>query len=194
MFWWHNQNVSIYLFLIFFSLNIIRNCQITNHRPDLWESVPFCFLSAKLGNFESCVSHFERALTHAKLQEDDSAVNVIQKVPSLSYAFHCHLFQFNVKTFLIADFYHSAFRPLMKQSNTYHTEDVKILSRDLWCLSRIIKLKLREQKETNKSHFPQMGNWDIWVFMNANTMHEWTSMRALETIVLRIYNLKNSLI
>ncbi|XP_042248829.1 outer dynein arm-docking complex subunit 4 [Thunnus albacares] len=33
----------------------------------------------KLGNFESCVSHFERALTHAKLQEDDSAVNAIQK-------------------------------------------------------------------------------------------------------------------
>ncbi|XP_031723707.1 outer dynein arm-docking complex subunit 4 isoform X1 [Anarrhichthys ocellatus] len=34
----------------------------------------------KLGNFESCVSHFERALTQAKLQDDDSAMNVIQKV------------------------------------------------------------------------------------------------------------------
>ncbi|XP_054464136.1 outer dynein arm-docking complex subunit 4 [Anoplopoma fimbria] len=33
----------------------------------------------KLGNFESCVSHFERALALAKLQDDDSAVNVIQK-------------------------------------------------------------------------------------------------------------------
>ncbi|XP_044038496.1 outer dynein arm-docking complex subunit 4 [Siniperca chuatsi] len=33
----------------------------------------------KLGNFESCVFHFERALTLAKLQEDDSAMNVIQK-------------------------------------------------------------------------------------------------------------------
>ncbi|XP_029293478.1 outer dynein arm-docking complex subunit 4 isoform X2 [Cottoperca gobio] len=33
----------------------------------------------KLGNFESGVSHFERALTRARLQEDDSAMNVIQK-------------------------------------------------------------------------------------------------------------------
>ncbi|XP_047428096.1 outer dynein arm-docking complex subunit 4 [Mugil cephalus] len=33
----------------------------------------------KLGNFESCVFHFEKALTHAKLQEDDSAMNAIQK-------------------------------------------------------------------------------------------------------------------
>ncbi|TDH03170.1 hypothetical protein EPR50_G00160220 [Perca flavescens] len=33
----------------------------------------------KLGNFESCVSHFERALTLAQLQEDHSAMNVIQK-------------------------------------------------------------------------------------------------------------------
>ncbi|XP_037647977.1 tetratricopeptide repeat protein 25 [Sebastes umbrosus] len=33
----------------------------------------------KLGHYEFCVSHFERALTQAKLQEDDSAANVIQK-------------------------------------------------------------------------------------------------------------------
>ncbi|XP_026233420.1 tetratricopeptide repeat protein 25 [Anabas testudineus] len=33
----------------------------------------------KLGNFESCVSHFERALTHARVQEDNSAMNAIQK-------------------------------------------------------------------------------------------------------------------
>ncbi|XP_026180953.1 outer dynein arm-docking complex subunit 4 [Mastacembelus armatus] len=33
----------------------------------------------KLGNFESCITHFERALNHAKQQEDDSAVNAIQK-------------------------------------------------------------------------------------------------------------------
>ncbi|XP_039971499.1 outer dynein arm-docking complex subunit 4 isoform X2 [Xiphias gladius] len=33
----------------------------------------------KLGNFESCVANFERALTQAKLQEDDSAMNAIQK-------------------------------------------------------------------------------------------------------------------
>ncbi|XP_038560615.1 tetratricopeptide repeat protein 25 [Micropterus salmoides] len=33
----------------------------------------------KLGNSESCVSHFERALTLAKLQEDDSAMTAIQK-------------------------------------------------------------------------------------------------------------------
>ncbi|XP_033998675.1 tetratricopeptide repeat protein 25 [Trematomus bernacchii] len=33
----------------------------------------------KLGNFGSGVFHFERALTQARLQEDDSAMNVIQK-------------------------------------------------------------------------------------------------------------------
>ncbi|KAM9345977.1 outer dynein arm-docking complex subunit 4 [Symphorus nematophorus] len=33
----------------------------------------------KLGNFESCVSHFERALTYARLQEDDVAMDAIQK-------------------------------------------------------------------------------------------------------------------
>ncbi|KAK2833164.1 hypothetical protein Q5P01_017053 [Channa striata] len=33
----------------------------------------------KLGKLESCVAHFERALTHAKLQEDISAMNAIQK-------------------------------------------------------------------------------------------------------------------
>ncbi|XP_054861302.1 outer dynein arm-docking complex subunit 4 isoform X1 [Amphiprion ocellaris] len=33
----------------------------------------------KLGNFESSVFYFERALTHAKLQEDDSAMEAIQK-------------------------------------------------------------------------------------------------------------------
>ncbi|KAM4530092.1 outer dynein arm-docking complex subunit 4 [Odontesthes bonariensis] len=33
----------------------------------------------KLGNLESSVSHFEKALTHARLQEDGSALNAIQK-------------------------------------------------------------------------------------------------------------------
>nr|XP_057905725.1 outer dynein arm-docking complex subunit 4 [Doryrhamphus excisus] len=33
----------------------------------------------KLGNFESCVSHYQRALTHAKLQEDAAAMAAIQK-------------------------------------------------------------------------------------------------------------------
>uniref|UniRef100_UPI0037E76C0A outer dynein arm-docking complex subunit 4-like n=1 Tax=Semicossyphus pulcher TaxID=241346 RepID=UPI0037E76C0A len=33
-----------------------------------------------LGNFETCVSHFERALAMAKLQEDQDALNAIQKV------------------------------------------------------------------------------------------------------------------
>ncbi|XP_019949856.2 outer dynein arm-docking complex subunit 4 isoform X2 [Paralichthys olivaceus] len=33
----------------------------------------------KLGNIESCVASFERALTHAKLQEDDFLTNAIQK-------------------------------------------------------------------------------------------------------------------
>ncbi|XP_040047921.2 outer dynein arm-docking complex subunit 4 [Gasterosteus aculeatus] len=33
----------------------------------------------KLGNFESSVSHFETALTQAKLQDDSSAMNAIQK-------------------------------------------------------------------------------------------------------------------
>ncbi|XP_067332664.1 outer dynein arm-docking complex subunit 4 [Channa argus] len=33
----------------------------------------------KLGNLESCVAHFERALTYAELQEDNSAMNAIHK-------------------------------------------------------------------------------------------------------------------
>ncbi|KAM9746301.1 outer dynein arm-docking complex subunit 4 [Menidia menidia] len=33
----------------------------------------------RLGNFESSVTHFERALTNARLQEDDSSLNAIQK-------------------------------------------------------------------------------------------------------------------
>ncbi|TMS15314.1 Tetratricopeptide repeat protein 25 [Larimichthys crocea] len=33
----------------------------------------------KLGNFKSCVSHFERALTQAQLQEDDAGICAIQK-------------------------------------------------------------------------------------------------------------------
>nr|XP_046272370.1 outer dynein arm-docking complex subunit 4 [Scatophagus argus] len=41
----------------------------------------------KLGNVESCVSHFERALTHAKQQDNDAAMNAIQKVSAkLSHA------------------------------------------------------------------------------------------------------------
>lgn len=52
------------------------------------------FISVKLGNFESCVFHFEKALTHAKLQEDDSAMNAIQKVGSLlSYTSLCSIFR-----------------------------------------------------------------------------------------------------
>lgn len=51
------------------------------------------FIPVKLGNSESCVSHFERALTLAKLQEDDSAMTAIQKVSSLLlYSYLCHLF------------------------------------------------------------------------------------------------------
>lgn len=47
----------------------------------------------KLGNFESSVSHFETALTQAKLQDDSSAMNAIQKVPTLwSYASLHHSF------------------------------------------------------------------------------------------------------
>nr|XP_004552359.2 tetratricopeptide repeat protein 25 isoform X1 [Maylandia zebra] len=33
----------------------------------------------KLGNYESCVTHFERALSYAKLLEDDSAMDAIEK-------------------------------------------------------------------------------------------------------------------
>lgn len=46
-------------------------------------SIPFRFVSVKRGNFESCVSCFERALNLAKLQEDAAAMNAIQKVLSL---------------------------------------------------------------------------------------------------------------
>uniref|UniRef100_A0A3B4ZKA2 Outer dynein arm-docking complex subunit 4 n=1 Tax=Stegastes partitus TaxID=144197 RepID=A0A3B4ZKA2_9TELE len=36
---------------------------------------------SKLGNFESGISYFERALTHAQRQKDDAAINAVQKVP-----------------------------------------------------------------------------------------------------------------
>ncbi|XP_037331864.2 outer dynein arm-docking complex subunit 4 isoform X2 [Pungitius pungitius] len=51
----------------------------------------------KLGNFESSVSHFERALAQAKLQEDDSAMNAIQKVPTLVMCSPSQRFQFLLK-------------------------------------------------------------------------------------------------
>lgn len=46
----------------------------------------FLCIVAKLGNFESSVSCFERALNLAKLQDDDdpTMLNDIQKVPNLS--------------------------------------------------------------------------------------------------------------
>lgn len=79
MFWWHNQNVIIFpvfliIIIIYFFLHIYK---ITNSDSQ------FPSVSVKLGNFKSCVSHFERALTKAKLQEDESAMNAIQKVPTL---------------------------------------------------------------------------------------------------------------
>lgn len=82
MFWWHNQNVIIYQLLFFLIIIIIiyfflHIYKITNSDSQ------FPSVSVKLGNFKSCVSHFERALTKAKLQEDESAKNAIQKVPTL---------------------------------------------------------------------------------------------------------------
>lgn len=53
--------------------------------------IPFCFISVKRGNFESCVSCFERALNLAKLQEDAAAMNAIQKVLSLMWYASLHL-------------------------------------------------------------------------------------------------------
>uniref|UniRef100_A0A3Q0RRY2 Outer dynein arm-docking complex subunit 4 n=1 Tax=Amphilophus citrinellus TaxID=61819 RepID=A0A3Q0RRY2_AMPCI len=44
----------------------------------------------KLGNYESCVTHFERALSYARLLEDNSAMDAVEKVhASLSYTFFC---------------------------------------------------------------------------------------------------------
>uniref|UniRef100_A0A673BIZ4 Outer dynein arm-docking complex subunit 4 n=1 Tax=Sphaeramia orbicularis TaxID=375764 RepID=A0A673BIZ4_9TELE len=70
----------------------------------------------KLGNYESSVSYFEKALTHAKQQDNDSAINAIQKVcslllfPCISMEFSAILAVFNL-SFLL-------FRLLTKQNNT----------------------------------------------------------------------------
>ncbi|XP_041813827.1 outer dynein arm-docking complex subunit 4 [Chelmon rostratus] len=53
--------------------------EITDEKWQINASVLVAQSELKLGKFESCVSHFERALTHARLQEDDAAVNAIQK-------------------------------------------------------------------------------------------------------------------
>ncbi|CAK6961251.1 outer dynein arm-docking complex subunit 4 [Scomber scombrus] len=54
--------------------------EIADEKWQLNASVLVAQSELKLGNYESCVSHFERALNHAKLQKDDSAMNAIQKV------------------------------------------------------------------------------------------------------------------
>uniref|UniRef100_A0A8D3A4D0 Outer dynein arm-docking complex subunit 4 n=1 Tax=Scophthalmus maximus TaxID=52904 RepID=A0A8D3A4D0_SCOMX len=67
----------------------------------------------KLGNVESSVARFERALTQAKLQEDDSAMNSIQKVPTLlSCVPVSPSSELHFKIFSITDVCHSAFQAL----------------------------------------------------------------------------------
>lgn len=92
--WWLSQNVIINPYVYKSS-----DCDMSAYSRGIYFSEPFrckvvmsfykrvlsfCFLSVKLGHVESSVSHFERALTQAALQDDDSARNVIQKVAFLS--------------------------------------------------------------------------------------------------------------
>uniref|UniRef100_A0A8D3A4E8 Outer dynein arm-docking complex subunit 4 n=1 Tax=Scophthalmus maximus TaxID=52904 RepID=A0A8D3A4E8_SCOMX len=67
----------------------------------------------KLGNLESSVASFERALTQAELQEDDYVMNSIQKVPTLlSCVPLSPSSELHFKIFLMADIRHSAFQAL----------------------------------------------------------------------------------
>lgn len=100
LFWFHKQNVNIFLIivsnisdvhyvLVSFFLFISENLFKYIHMWSLKVRVLFLIL-AKLGNFESSVSCFERALNLAKLQDDDdpTMLNDIQKVPNLSASVH----------------------------------------------------------------------------------------------------------
>lgn len=69
--------VVIFPYYYYYYIFFLHIYKITNSDSQ------FPSVSVKLGNFKSCVSHFERALTKAKLQEDESAKNAIQKVPTL---------------------------------------------------------------------------------------------------------------
>ncbi|XP_071401543.1 outer dynein arm-docking complex subunit 4 isoform X1 [Centroberyx affinis] len=57
--------------------------EIADEKWQLNASVLVAQSELKLGNFNSSVSHFERALDRAKVLQDDFAMDAIQKVPSL---------------------------------------------------------------------------------------------------------------
>lgn len=80
-------------------------------------------MTVKLGNLEPCISHFEKALIHAKLQENDLLIAAIQKVQSDLILFQrTHLSSIgkhNLLTCIILR------RLLMKQSYVCQNEDAK---------------------------------------------------------------------
>uniref|UniRef100_A0A8C7WNA1 Outer dynein arm-docking complex subunit 4 n=1 Tax=Oryzias sinensis TaxID=183150 RepID=A0A8C7WNA1_9TELE len=63
-------------------LSVAEAAEIPDVKWKMNASVLMAQSELRLGNFKSSVSHFETALVHARLQDDDSALNAIQKVPS----------------------------------------------------------------------------------------------------------------
>uniref|UniRef100_A0A8C1WSZ8 Outer dynein arm-docking complex subunit 4 n=1 Tax=Cyprinus carpio TaxID=7962 RepID=A0A8C1WSZ8_CYPCA len=62
------------------SRSLMAADDISDEKWQLNASVLMAQAELKLGNYKACVSHFERALDRAKLLQDDSASEAIQKV------------------------------------------------------------------------------------------------------------------
>uniref|UniRef100_A0A673J9L8 Outer dynein arm-docking complex subunit 4 n=1 Tax=Sinocyclocheilus rhinocerous TaxID=307959 RepID=A0A673J9L8_9TELE len=62
------------------SRSLMAADEISDEKWQLNASVLMAQAELKLGNYKACVSHFERALDRAKLLQDDSASEAIQKV------------------------------------------------------------------------------------------------------------------
>uniref|UniRef100_A0A3P9GZW2 Outer dynein arm-docking complex subunit 4 n=1 Tax=Oryzias latipes TaxID=8090 RepID=A0A3P9GZW2_ORYLA len=60
-------------------LSVAEAAEIPDVKWKMNTSVLMAQSELRLGNFKSSVSHFEIALVHARLQDDDSALNAIQK-------------------------------------------------------------------------------------------------------------------
>ncbi|XP_023813195.1 tetratricopeptide repeat protein 25 isoform X2 [Oryzias latipes] len=60
-------------------LSVAEAAEIPDVKWKMNASVLMAQSELRLGNFKSSVSHFETALVHARLQDDDSALNAIQK-------------------------------------------------------------------------------------------------------------------
>ncbi|KAM6904789.1 outer dynein arm-docking complex subunit 4 [Xenentodon cancila] len=91
--------------------------QTADDKWQMYANVLVAVSELKLGSFESSVSHFEKALTHARVQDDDFSQNSLQKVLVWSlYSSICYVF-------VHSNFQNFSFRLLIMQSNSYSTEN-----------------------------------------------------------------------